>query len=75
MDPQSNDYQFGLMSARMKSLEKAIDALTLSIAALSNDLNEIKLFRAKVLGMSVASSAIVSGIVVLATLGIQAWAK
>jgi hypothetical protein len=59
----------------MKSLEKAIDALTLSIAALSNDLNEIKLFRAKVLGMSVASSAIVSGIVVLATLGIQAWAK
>lgn len=75
MDHRSDDYEFGRMAEKMYSLEKSINALNLSVLALSNDLNEIKLFRARVLGMAVASSAITSGIVVAVSLAVQTWAK
>lgn len=75
MDPQSNDYQFGVLNTEMKALRTAITSLTTEVRALSGEVSEIKLFRAKVVGMALLASTVVSIVMPLLTEAVRSWAK
>lgn len=66
MDPQSNDFQFGKLTTEIDNLSKAVYRLSHHVETLSGEIGEIKLFRAKVVGASVALSMLASGVIMAA---------
>ena len=74
MDPQSDDYQFGRLTTEVGHLASAVRALTGQVAALRQELEELKMFRSKVLGMSVAASLLASVVLSLGMALAKSWA-
>lgn len=75
MDPNSNDYRFGVLDTSIKGLTVVVTALTGEVKGLRGDIDEIKLFRAKVLGMAVAASTIVSIMFAVIAKAVETWAR
>ena len=68
---ENNDYVLGRLTATTQNLEAAVALLTTELRILRAEINNINLFRAKVIGLSVGASAAVS----LALKAIEVWAK
>lgn len=75
MDKESNDYAFGVLGTQVRHLETAVTALTAEVHALRGGLEEIHLFRAKILGMATAASFVVSLSSSVIIHAITIWAK
>ena len=73
----NEDYNLGLEIGRLTAVvntlcQQAIPDLSSDIKALRYDMNEVKLFRAKVMGISLVVSLIASAVF---QVGLAAWAK
>ena len=73
MDPQSDDYQFGRLTTEVGHLTSAVKVLTLQVTALRVELEELKMFRSKVMGISVAASLLASMVLSLGMAFAKAW--
>ena len=54
------DYLFGILTAEVKNLQNAVRGLTMEVKNLAIEVAEIKLFRSKVMGMSIGASLVAS---------------
>lgn len=60
MDPQSDDFIFGKLVTEIGHLATVVNELSAMVKTLAHEVEEIKLFRAKVVGMSIGASVVVS---------------
>ena len=65
------EFLMGQMSANIVALTEAVSSLNKDLRMLRDELNNINLFKAKVIGMSIGASAIVSFLVQVAS----AWVR
>lgn len=63
MDPQSEDYQFGVMATEMKNLRISMNILTVELKTLGNTVDDLKLFKEKTVGMAIGTSAVISAVI------------
>ena len=65
------EFLMGQMSANIVALTDAVSSLNKDVRLLRSEINNINLFRAKVVGMSIGVSALVSLLIDM----VSAWAK
>lgn len=65
----------GQLSANVETLTKSVSDLSKEIVGLKRELNNINLFRAKVVGMSIGASTVTSILSLLAFRAMELWAK
>ena len=74
MDSQSDDYQFGRLIAEVKHLVSAVETLSGQVTSLRIELEELKMFRSRVVGMSVGASLLASASLSLGLSVLKVWA-
>jgi hypothetical protein len=75
MSDKDDAFMLGELKADMRNLTGAVKALTGQVRTLNDEVEGIKLFRAKVVGMSIGAAAIVSLVGHVLSTAVSAWAK